>query len=42
MLVNSTELLPKFSYLETVELQYQMQESFFKDTVAKDPARIWK
>lgn len=41
-LADSTELLPKFSYLETVELPYQMQESFFKETVAQDPAGIWK
>lgn len=43
LLTGSTELLPKFSYLETVELQYQMQrESFFKETVAQHPAGIWK
>lgn len=41
-LADSTELLPKFSYLKTVELPYQMQESFFKETVAQDPAGIWK
>lgn len=40
LLTSSTELLPKFSYLETVELQYQMQESFFKETVAQHPAGI--
>lgn len=43
LLTGSTELLPKFSYLETVELQYQMQrESFFKETVAQHPTGIWK